>query len=473
VGEARVTQSLSLVLAGLSIASALSCSVLDGPRQASISLAGPRTVMAGDVVHLTAKINGAMGATSAWNASDFRQVAIVGETNTSVDIYGVGVGEGWVRLSLEDRNAGGSLTQIAKDSIPITVTAPPPSNRPAFSQIEVGEHEACGLATDGSGFCWGNTRAFHQYAPSCENDNVVHVLPRVCNAVPLKLLGVPQFKSLDIGSYSTCGITIADDTYCWGIAPNTVGNVNGDPAIVPGGIKFTRVSVQTGLPLNLGEPERVCGIANDGRLYCWIRGGNPTDPSVLPGSGYKAIAVGGVSVKYRACALDDAGAAYCWGTLSLGDGGPPPASEQTTPVAVGGSLRFTAISADSYVTCALSTTGELYCWGGAQNELPEPTAVPTATRFTTISGGATRFCAIAVDQSVYCWIDDTAPVPTLVTGDYHFRAVSVGGPVICGLTAEGPEVCWGGKGLGNVGDGVVDAVTTAVPTPIAGQRIFP
>jgi hypothetical protein len=127
VGEARVTQSFSLVLAGLSIVSALSCSVLDGPRQASISLVGARTVMVGDVVHLTAEINGAIGATSEWNASDFRELANVGETNTSVDVYGVGVGEGWVRLSLEERNAGGSLIQIAKDSIPITVTAPPPS----------------------------------------------------------------------------------------------------------------------------------------------------------------------------------------------------------------------------------------------------------------------------------------------------------------------------------------------------------
>jgi hypothetical protein len=213
-------------------------------------------------------------------------------------------------------------------------------------------------------------------------------------------------------------------------------------------------------------------------VYCWRRGGSPTNPALVSAGAYTAVSVGGTSVTgsdaYRACVLDNNGAAYCWGSRSLGDGNPAPSAEQTTPVAVAGGLHFIGIASESYSTCALSSDGSPYCWGGVRDEALIPTAVPTSVRFTAISASEVRFCGIATDQSVYCWGHGQPQSPVVqIPGPYHFRSVTVGGPVSCGLTVEGPEVCWGGRGMGGVGDGVIDGTTTTTPTPVVGQRVWP
>jgi hypothetical protein len=452
---------------------ALACTDSNSPQAPRVTIASPSTVMVGDAIQLAANVERAGDAFVYWEAWDFRVAQFLG----SNQLYGVGAGSIQIKVSLLKSTAesDGTFATLAADSVTVTVVAPPASNRPAFSQIAAGDLDACALSSDGSTFCWGNTSGYRAFSPRC-SDYVVHQLDRVCHSIPVKLQGFPQFKFINLGTYSTCAITTVDDAFCWGIGPNNYGNTSGNPAIVPGGIKFTKVSVETGYGLNYGsEVEHVCGIATTGQLYCWTRGGAPTNPSVMSGTDYADVSVGGISGpysdRYRACAVDIAGVAYCWGTLPLGDGLPAPSSEQTTPIPVGSGLRFTRIATGSAVTCGLSTNGEAYCWG---KSILAPTAVPTSLRFTDIGAGATTFCAIAADQGAYCWSDsDIQSEPTRVPGSYHFRAVSVGGPVGCGLALEGPEVCWGGKGMGNVGDGVVANATVATPTPVAGQRIWP
>ena len=462
----------ALGMAGL--VGALACTESHGPREARVSISGPLTVMVGDAIQLTANIESADNAKLRWDLSAVRIAALAG----SDILYGVGAGTAQVKVSLVTPETDGTETTLAEDSAVVTVIAPPTSNRPAFSQIESGALQTCALSSDGSTFCWGFTSGFRAFAPPCE-DPGFHQLPRVCHSIPVKLQAFPVFKYINVGTYSTCAITLTDDAFCWGGGPYNYGNTSGNPATVPGGIKFTKVSVETGYALNPGsEVEHVCGIATSGQLYCWSRGGSPTNPSLMSGADYATVSVGGTFVpgadRYRGCALDSGGVAYCWGTLSLGDGRPASPSEQTTPVPVGGGLRFRAIATGAYVTCALSTDGEPYCWGGVVNPILAPTAVPTSLRFTAIDAGDDKFCAIAGDQAAYCWSDSQLQSePSRVQGNYHFRSISVGGPVNCGLTVEGPEVCWGGKGLGNVGDGVIEAVTVAAPTPVAGQRIWP
>jgi hypothetical protein len=463
----------AVLMGGLGL---LACSDA-GPPANHVSITSPQTLMVGDAIQLTANVEGATGAAvhfevSPASASSFLIVQQPDENH----LYGVGTGSAQVNVSLVSDDAEGTL--LAQDSMTVTVVPPPASNRPAFSQIEGGEQHTCALSSDGSTFCWGNYSGYRAFAPRCE-ENPLHGLPRVCHSVPVKLEGFPQFKYINLGTYSSCAITLADDAFCWDIGPYNVGNNSGTPATVPGGIKFKTLSVETGYPLNPGaEAEHVCGIASDGGVYCWRRGGSPTNPALVSAGAYTAVSVGGTSVTgsdaYRACALDNNGAAYCWGSRSLGDGNPAPSAEQTTPVAVAGGLHFIGIASESYSTCALSSDGSPYCWGGARDEALIPTAVPTSVRFTAISASEVRFCGIATDQSVYCWGHGEPQPPVVqVPGPYHFRSVTVGGPVSCGLTVEGPEVCWGGRGMGGVGDGVVDGVTTTTPTPVVGQRVWP
>ena len=454
------------------------CNGGEGPRPPRVSITSPTTVMVGDAIQLTASVQGVDNATQAWGVSSNFLVAQLIASN---ELYGVGAGAAVVTVGVYTTASDGTMTTVAQDSVTVTVVSPPPSNRPAFLQISSGESSTCALSADGSTFCWGNTSGYRAFAPRCESYYIHLGGPRLCHSVPVKLQGFPQFEYVNGGTYSTCAVTTLGDAFCWGIGPYNTGNTSGDPAIVPGGIQFTSVSVETGFPMNPGsEVEHVCGITPSKALYCWRRGGSPTSPSVMPGSNYTAVSLGGISGpsgsdRYRGCALDTSGVAYCWGTAPLGDGNPAPSSEQTIPVAVGGPLRFSAIASDAYSTCALSTDGAPYCWGGLpMTPVLSPTAIPTSLRFTAISGAERRFCAIAADQSAYCWTEDELQShPTRVQGAFHFQSISVGGPVTCGLTVEGPEVCWGGKGLGDIGDGMIEAVTVAMPTPVAGQRIRP
>jgi alpha-tubulin suppressor-like RCC1 family protein len=461
------TATRALGIAGL--ATCLACTDSNSPKAPRVSISGPSTVMVGDAIQLTVIVERAVDAFLYWEPIyPFRVAQLLG----SSQVYGVGAGSAQIKVSLQSDS---TFATLAADSIVVTVVPPPASNRPAFSQIAAGDLYACALSSDGSTFCWGLTSGYRVFAPRCE-DYPFHRGYLVCHSIPVRLQEFPRFKFISLGTYSTCAITLGDDAFCWGIGPYNYGNTSGNASTVPGGIKFTKVSVETGYGLNYGgEIEHVCGIATSGQLYCWTRGGSPTNPSVISGTDYADISVGGISNptsdRYRACAVDIAGVAYCWGTLPLGDGRPIPSSEQTTPIPVGGGLRFTRIATGSAVTCGLSTDGEAYCWG---KMILAPTAVPTSLRFATISAGATTFCAIAADQGAYCWSDgELQSEPTRVPGSYHFRAISVGGPVGCGLTVEGPEVCWGGQGMGNVGDGVVANATVATPTPVAGQRILP
>lgn len=463
----------TLILAvGIALAP-LACNIFE-PEPVRISISGPTTVTVGDVIPLTVYIKGVRKPHYFWIIPEVRVASMVGEDM----VYGTGAGTATAYLYVMREDSADFSTEVGTDSITLTVVPPPPSNRPAFSLIESGERSSCALSADGSTYCWGFTTAGRAYAPRCE-DYITHGGGASCNSVPVKRADVPQFKYLSAGTYSTCGITLSNDAFCWGIGPNNYGNMSGVPSTVPGGIRFTTVSVETGYGLNNGsEVEHVCGIDANRQLYCWQRGGRPTNPLLMPGANYATVALGGVSSlvgdKYRACALDIDGVAYCWGTNPLGDGNPGSSTDRTSPVAVGGALRFTAIAAETYATCALATDGAPYCWGSyPTGPVLVPTAIPTSVRFTAISAAADRFCAIATDQSAYCWQDigSNAP-PVQVQGSYHFRSISVGGDAVCGLTSEGPEVCWGSRNYGALGDGRVGGTSTAVPTPIAGQRIW-
>jgi hypothetical protein len=462
----RTASPVSRLLLIIAIPVVLSGCFLATDTRPRISISAPRTVSVGDAIPVTVN---AKHADYYLQVSDFR----VGQTNGD-QLYGVGVGTVQVTAVGYTTNPDGSTTSM-DDTVTVTVVAPPRSNRPALSQIESGELSTCGLADDGSAFCWGNTSAFRPYSPRCE-DYVEHQLPRICNSVPTKLTSVPQFKSINLGMFSTCGITSADEAFCWGIGQNTF-NSSAAPAIVPGGIQFTTLQVEAGFDLGYGgEVEHVCGIDKARQLWCWTRGGVVSNPTLMPGGNYTTVSLGGVSSaasaasdSYRGCALDVSGAAYCWGTSPIGDGNANPPADHATPMAVGGSLRFSAIASTAYDTCAIDLNGALYCWG---RWAAVPTAIPASVRFTSISGAATHFCALGSDESAYCWSTPTMS-PTRVESASKFRAVTAGGQANCAISIDGIEVCWGSRSYGALGDGAVDGPMAATPTPVAGQRVWP
>src|SRR5262249_20650866 len=144
--------------------------------------------------------------------------------------------------------------------------------------------------------------------------------------------------------------------------------------------------------------------------------GTSTVPALVVGATSRTafllnrISAGGNHV----CALNSAGAAFCWGkdsSFQLGNGDFNKVNS-TTPIPVAGGNTYSAISAGHDHTCALTTSGVAYCWGSNEQgqlgaafpdfESDAPVAVATSTTFSQISSGATHSCALTAAGVAFC-----------------------------------------------------------------------
>lgn len=297
--------------------------------------------------------------------------------------------------------------QLAAPARPYTGTASPsPVQEKRFTDIGTGGagRFACGLATDGSVWCWGIN----------ESDELGNG-----NGGPMKYsdrpvrVPVPEAVDwIDVGS-SACAVGASGTTYCWGrqIAGPT-------PTVL--GIDFMPRGLSVGA-------SHACVRDGDGVVYCWGSNqyGQLGDGSYLSAPMSRPVPVRlpepatEVSAGYiHSCAVGASGQAYCWGNNwdgRLGDG-----SEIHSPIprTVPMSDPVAHISAGGVHTCALSTDGRAYCWGDNQRgQLGQdfdygvapgpyraltPREVATTLRFDQIETGAEHTCAIA-GYAPYCW----------------------------------------------------------------------
>jgi len=195
---------------------------------------------------------------------------------------------------------------------------------------------------------------------------------------------------------------------------------------------------------------------------------------VLAGKTLAQISVGGAD----ACAVDTAGAAYCWGRNyygQLGDGQSGDTTSSAVPVAVDTSgvlagKTLTQISTSGVDTCALDSAGNAYCWGdglngqlgnGASGDSAQFISVPVAVAggysFTQISVGIFQTCALTTADAAYCWGDDTdgelgnasaapssVPIPVDTSGvlaGVTLTQISAGFYFSCALGSTGDAYC--------------------------------
>ena len=196
---------------------------------------------------------------------------------------------------------------------------------------------------------------------------------------------------------------------------------------------------------------------------------------------------------FHSCALDDTGAAHCWGDnrfySPLGIGTTDPAA-RPTPQAVVGGHHFVALSSGNGATCALKADGEAWCWGqNAEGQLGDGTTtnraapVPVAggIRFTRISVGNTNSCGLSREGIAYCWGynahgtvgDGTTSdryVPTQVAGLRRYSEIAVGLFHACAVAVDGRAFCWGYNPSGQVGDG--STTNRLTPSGVANASTF-
>jgi hypothetical protein len=154
----------------------------------------------------------------------------------------------------------------------------------------------------------------------------------------------------------------------------------------------------------------------------------------------------------QTCALDSAGAAYCWGYNGDGELGDAGTTGSSTPVAVdtSGALAgktLTDVSTGFDQTCAVDSAGVAYCWGGnGYGELGDASTT-----------------------------DSDVPVPVDTSGVLAGKTlthVSTGGYFTCALDRAGAVYCWGDNYGGDLGDGSTTMSDVPVLTRLPGGLTF-
>jgi alpha-tubulin suppressor-like RCC1 family protein len=263
-----------------------------------------------------------------------------------------------------------------------------------FTKITTGYSHSCAIAPNGSGYCWGQG----EKGRLGDRDNSSHTVP---NPKPIDF-SPNNWTELVAGEVITCGIAPNGSGYCWGDGISGRlgdGNVDGHNVGIPQPINISNNNWK-----NISaEADHTCGIHTNGTAYCWgysvegslgiggyYSGGSWGFPSVvnITPNNFTSIKAGTLYT----CGIHANGSSYCWGMGDYGILGDGDASDHNkynpSPVHVG-TQSFTQIET-SYGehTCGIVSNGSTYCWGngtwgrlGDGNESPQTVVTPTPVNY--------------------------------------------------------------------------------------------
>jgi alpha-tubulin suppressor-like RCC1 family protein len=391
-----------------------------GEYQASASL----TVMAASGVVLSAVTGGGRhtcgltgaGATYCWGSNDYGQL-------------GSGAG-----------GSGATATH------PVAVVT-----EVSFVEVSAGGDHTCGLASDGTVYCWGR----NDHGQLGDGSTIDRTRP-----VPVG--GNARFSFVDAGGSHTCGLTTGNEAYCWGANNASQLGVGGAsrniPVPVSGGHRFVHLS--TG-------PQHACGVANDGNVLCWganagaqlgqdtaavrmsaVPVENPhLEPAYEMTGPVANVAAGGRHSCFAAApgrSYENGHASWwCWGVDV----------ERAQSADDGGGGGWFCVLGSEFVPC------EVFPF-----PLDNAGRVPASP--ISVMSGQGHGCAVLPVGDVYCWgsnefgqrgdAGNSAPTryPRKIEG-LSFTALSAGAHHTCGVTRSGSTYCWGRNDRGQLGDGTM------------------
>jgi len=359
----------------------------------------------------------------------------------------------------------------------------------SFTSVTTGAYHSCGLASDGSAYCWGYN-----------DDGELGDGTYVNSNTPVPVSGGLQFTALSAGDIHTCGLVAGGAAYCWGEGDDgRLGNGSFDnrtaPVPVASGLSFASLSAGGTM---------TCGLTTAGAAYCWganfdgqVGDGSTTARStpvaVAGGQTFTALSAGGLHV----CAVATGGAAWCWGNNFSGQLGNGTTTFRNTPAAVSGALTFASVTAGGSRnsgqahTCGVTTAGAAHCWGnGTSGQLGDgssstinrllPTTVGGGISFASLEAGSDHTCGWTTGGAAYCWgsswygrlgngTSGGTPMvlPAAVFGGLSFSSVSAGAAHTCATVAASGAYCWGSNGSGQIGS--AGNSDYAVPVRVVGQ----
>jgi alpha-tubulin suppressor-like RCC1 family protein len=392
-------------------------------------------------------------------------------------------------------------------TVPVAVTTSGVLSGASLIQVSAGTADACALSSAGSAYCWGlNTNG-----QLGNNSTTLSNVPVAVTAASGTALSGQTVTQIDTGTSYACALVGTGAVYCWGLGTSgQLGNSAILSSSVPVAVTTSGVLAGTDLSQIAAGSAFACAASSAGLAYCWGTGTNGqlgnsailtsnvpvavTASGVLAGVTLIQITGGGVF----ACALDNTGAAYCWGQNTSGQLGTPVTSPNfNSPVAV--MSQATMIAAGSTHSCLLRN-GKAYCWGddtvgelGNNTTTATPQSTPGAVytggvlggkTLIQITAGTTFTCALASTGAAYCWGLGTSgqlgngaslssSVAVLVSGSLTFTQISAGSASACGMTSTGVAYCWGLNANGQLGNNstTLSNVPVAV-TATSGSALF-
>ncbi|MBS2013675.1 MAG: hypothetical protein JST00_12350 [Deltaproteobacteria bacterium] len=343
-----------------------------------------------------------------------------------------------------------------------------------------GEH-TCAAVASGEVYCWGDPSSGQTGARDAGDD-------LLARPIPLDALGTPvRAAALAAGADHTCALRPDGSLRCWGSQVH--GALSNNRTSPDGGPSFEPIpQVAFQFPGGAGRvpytalaqgalADHACSTDAKGRAFCWgandhgqlgpTSGGTLADcagntggcralPSEISGvASVVQLAVGAT----HTCALDAAGAVWCWGYNflgGLGTGsrglacGAPCAGEPPSRVKVG---RAKIVATGSETSCAVLEDESVWCWGKNTSGVLGH-ASPDDAR-------GTRCCFSTTACAAYC-----NPTPTKVDGVTGAVTVTLGAGHACALLRDGTLRCWGANAFGQLGAG--DDASSPAPRSVTG-----
>lgn len=288
--------------------------------------------------------------------------------------------------------------------------------------------------------------------------------------------------SITAGRAHSCATTSVGRVYCWG--SDSDGQLGDGPPLTSVS-RAVPVSAPSGMPVvvqvDAGE-EHTCALEHNGAVFCWgdnssgqLGAGDNNDRDapveVRFPAGFVLVEV--TTGENHSCAIDEQGAAWCWGRNAEGQLGTGGATDTNEPVRVSDATGLTDpvvdVAAGGNTTCAATADGVAWCWGaGDRGQLGDGTATDAGrpVRVSTngplndvqvrqIAVGKQQSCAVDEDGRASCWGRTATGSENRpkAAGGPGFRQVAVGGEHVCGVDTQQAGWCWGTGADGQLGNG--------------------
>lgn len=369
------------------------------------------------------------------------------------------------------------------------LAAPSAASALTQPQVSAGADHTCAVSDTGVVSCWGRN-----------DDGQLGDGTTTQRLTPVKVIGLPEIRTVAAGNGSTCALATNGTVWCWGA--NDKGQLgNGTTSAV--GADHPTPSQLTALGATAtqvtGGTTNFCARLNNSEAWCW--GGNDygemgtllaSNPQPTPIKVNLAGQVTRVSAGYtHACAVLTSAQVACWGYNASGMLGDGTYSARPEPVfAIG--VSATEVYAGGYTSCAVYLSGPLTCWGGGGIVGNPPSGnSPTPVFVTLESGGIPDYvrgiggsnsnnCALA-NGKTYCWggsLSNGSPssvvAPTVMPLPSGTVSLSANGfaPHNCAVLADGSVLCWGYNADGQLGNGSTSTTTSNTPSVVTGLDLI-